>query len=79
MNADAKLLLDQLLALPQAVRVEFLIRLDESVPATDDAEVEAAWSDVIQTRLEEIDSGKVKLIPAEEVHRRFFGFIEDDK
>ena len=32
-----------------------------------DAEVEAAWDEEIRRRIAEIDSGTVKLIPAEEV------------
>lgn len=36
-------------------------------PTDPPEEVEAAWGSVIKRRLEEIDSGKVKMIPAEEV------------
>jgi putative addiction module component (TIGR02574 family) len=46
------------------------VRLAEKLLATVheiDAEVEAAWDQEIQRRLEEIDSGTAKLIPAEEV------------
>ncbi len=35
-----------------------------------EAELEAAWSDEIKRRLDDIDSGKVKLIPLEEVLER---------
>lgn len=35
-----------------------------------DAEVEKAWNEEISRRLEEIDSGKVKPVPAEEVFAR---------
>ena len=35
-----------------------------------EAEIEAAWSDEIKRRLDEIDSGKVELIPLEEVIAR---------
>ncbi len=37
---------------------------DEQLSA---AEVDAAWGDEIKRRLDEIDSGKVKMIPGEEV------------
>ena len=40
--------------------------LDEE-PAEDPAEVERAWEQEIYRRLEEIRSGKAKLIPAEQV------------
>ena len=35
-----------------------------------EAEIEAAWGDEIKRRLDEIDSGKVELIPLEEVLAR---------
>lgn len=35
-----------------------------------DAEIEKAWDKEVSQRLEEIDSGKVKTIPAEEVFAR---------
>jgi putative addiction module component (TIGR02574 family) len=35
-----------------------------------EAELEAAWGDEIKRRLDEIDSGKVELIPLEEVLAR---------
>ena len=35
-----------------------------------EAEIEASWSDEIKRRLDEIDSGKVQLIPLEEVLAR---------
>jgi putative addiction module component (TIGR02574 family) len=39
-------------------------------PADDPAEVRAAWKAVILRRVEEIKSGKVEGIPADEVDRR---------
>ena len=33
-------------------------------------QAEAAWAEVINRRVEELESGKVQAIPAEEVHRR---------
>jgi putative addiction module component (TIGR02574 family) len=43
---------------------ECLLIKDESVSA---AEVESAWGDEIKRRLDEIDSGAIKMIPVEEV------------
>ena len=54
------------LSLPPEERV----RLAEELLATVhkvDAEVEAAWEEEIKLRLEEIDGGIAKLIPADEV------------
>lgn len=35
-----------------------------------EAEIEAAWDSEIKRRLDEIDSGKVEMVPAEQVHAR---------
>lgn len=51
-------------------RLELLARLIRELESGENlapAEIEAAWDQEISRRLEEIDSGKVKLIPAEEV------------
>lgn len=50
-------------------RVELAERLIESVPPfSDDPELEREWNEEIARRVDEIDEGRVKLIPAEEVH-----------
>jgi putative addiction module component (TIGR02574 family) len=47
--------------------VESLLIKDKS-PA--EAEIETAWDIEIKRRLDEIDSGAVEMIPAEQVHAR---------
>ena len=42
-----------------------------------DAEVEEAWGKEVSRRLEEIDSGKVKAIPAEEVFDRIQARLDE--
>ena len=64
-DLDAKL--QELLKLPPAKRIELAERLIESVPPFPDEETERAWKDEIARRIEEVDQGRVKLIPAEEV------------
>lgn len=55
------------------------VRLAEEVLATvqeSDADIDAAWEAEIRRRLDEIDSGAVELIPADEVFaevRRLLG------
>jgi len=75
MSPDAQRLLDEARQLPTE---EFnwligeMLRLGDD-PAEEDlsaAEVDAAWSEEIKRRLDEIDSGKVKMIPGEEVLAR---------
>jgi len=53
-------------ALPPEDRVRLAEELLASVQAPD-AEVDAAWAEEIKRRIAEIDSGKAKLIPADEV------------
>ena len=53
-------------ALPAADRVRLAEELLATVHGPND-EVEAAWDEEIRIRIAEIDAGKAKLIPAEEV------------
>ena len=41
--------------------------------------VEAAWSEEIKRRVEEIQSGRVEMIPGEEVHRRLLARLSNGK
>jgi putative addiction module component (TIGR02574 family) len=43
-----------------------------------EAEVEAVWDDEIKRRLDEIDSGAVKMIPAEQVHARMLARLSPE-
>jgi putative addiction module component (TIGR02574 family) len=47
--------------------IESLLIMENHAP---EAEIEAAWDVEIKRRLDEIDSGAVKMIPAEQVHAR---------
>jgi putative addiction module component (TIGR02574 family) len=70
-------IIDSVLRLPLIERERVFDALQESL--MDDAvdhgpeepadEVEAAWSDEIARRIADIDSGRVKTIPAEEAER----------
>jgi len=67
MSPNAQRLLDearQLLPFEREWLAECLLIDDESVSA---AEVESAWDGEIKRRLDEIDSGAVRMIPLEEV------------
>jgi putative addiction module component (TIGR02574 family) len=78
MTEEASEILKRALALPSEARAAIARSLLESLdegPA--DEGVEAAWSDEIQRRIEEIDSGKVQLIPHEEVRRRLAAMLSD--
>jgi putative addiction module component (TIGR02574 family) len=71
MTDEASDILKRALTLPAQARAAIASSLLESLnedPA--DEGVEAAWSDEIKQRVEEIDFGKIQLIPYEEVRRR---------
>lgn len=70
MSPDAQRLLDQARKLPpeeQDWLAECLLIKGET---TADADVDAAWADEIKRRLDEIDSGAVKMIPGDDVLAR---------
>jgi putative addiction module component (TIGR02574 family) len=78
MTAEVSELLKKALALPPEARAELADSLLESLDAEPaDEGVEAAWSVEIQRRIEEIDSGKVQMIPYEEVRRRLAARLAD--
>jgi len=54
------------LNLPPSVRKDVALRLLESVEVVDDS-VDEAWTDEISSRVDDIISGKVKMIPGEQV------------
>lgn len=53
-------------ALPPEERIRLAEELLSSVQESDE-EIEAAWAQEIERRLEEVESGTAKLIPADEV------------
>jgi putative addiction module component (TIGR02574 family) len=71
MTTELSDILKKALSLPSEARAalarSLLKSLEEHPP---DQGMEAAWSEEIKRRIEEVDSGKVQLIPYEEVRRR---------
>jgi putative addiction module component (TIGR02574 family) len=53
-------------ALPPEERIRLAEELLSSVQDSDE-EIEASWAEEIERRLEEVENGTAKLIPAEEV------------
>jgi len=47
-------------------------------PAESGAAIEAAWNSEIKRRLDEIDSGAVEMIPAEEVHAKMIARLSPE-
>jgi putative addiction module component (TIGR02574 family) len=78
MTPDVSELLKKALALPPEARAALASSLFESLDEEPAAEgVEAAWSEEIKRRIEDIDSGKVRMIPYEEVRRRLAALLSD--
>lgn len=78
MTEEASEILKKALALPTEARAAIAESLLESLdPPSSDADVEGAWSEEIKRRLEDIDSGRVQLIPYEEVRRRLMARLSD--
>jgi putative addiction module component (TIGR02574 family) len=70
MSEIAEQLMPTLLALPVEEREMIADRLYESVQGRPTTEVDPAFVVMLNRRIEEIKSGKVKGVPAEEVFRR---------
>jgi putative addiction module component (TIGR02574 family) len=63
-------LLKKALALPDHERAELAGNLIDSLDTTVDEDAEAAWQEEIARRLNEVETGKVKTVPWDEVRRK---------
>jgi putative addiction module component (TIGR02574 family) len=78
MIEEVSAILRKALTLPPEARADIANALLESLDQSPPEEnVEAAWSEEIQRRIEDIDSGKMQLIPYEEVRRRLLARVSD--
>jgi putative addiction module component (TIGR02574 family) len=78
MTQEVSEILKKALALPPEARAALAGSLLDSLNGVpEDEGVEAAWSEEIKRRIEEIDSGKVQMIPYEEVRRRLAARLSD--
>jgi putative addiction module component (TIGR02574 family) len=69
MDTQAQQILQSALSLPPDDRVEIAESLILSLDEETAAEIEAVWGEEIRRRIDSIDSGRVKMIPADEVMR----------
>jgi putative addiction module component (TIGR02574 family) len=69
MDTQAEHLLQTALGLPPNDRAEIAASLIHSLDDEADADVDAAWAEEINRRIESIDNGQVQLIPWDEVMR----------
>jgi putative addiction module component (TIGR02574 family) len=69
MTAATTKLADKLLSLPCEDRIYLVDRLLKSLNAPSKEEVDKAWAEESERRIDELESGKVQTIPGEEVFR----------
>ena len=67
---EASELLKKALALPDQERAVLAGSLIDSLDTTVDDDAEAAWQEEIARRLKEVETGKVKTIPWDEVRKK---------
>jgi len=60
----------QALRLPRSARAALVARLLDTLDAEVDEDSQQTWDKEIGKRLDEIDSGRVKLVPRSEARRR---------
>ncbi len=70
MTQKAAELLKKALALPVEERADLASTLIDSLDATIDENVEAAWQEEIRRRIEDVRSGKVSSIPWDDVREK---------
>lgn len=69
MTAQTMELVDMVDSLPIDIKLEVIDRLLESISPSR-KEIEDAWGEEVERRIDEVESGKVKTIPGEEVFAR---------
>ena len=67
---EASELLKKALSLPDKERAALAASLIDSLDTTVDDGAEAAWQEEIARRLNEVETGKVKTVPWQEVRRK---------
>jgi putative addiction module component (TIGR02574 family) len=76
MTSDAERILEAALRLPETDRIELAAMLEDSVgDGSTDEEIEAVWIAEVKRRIEDVESGKSKPVPWEEVRRELFAMV----
>jgi putative addiction module component (TIGR02574 family) len=76
---EADELLKKALSLPEEDRATLAGFLIESLDTNIDASAEQAWNDEVSRRIEELDAGKARTLPWEEVRRRILTKLSDGR
>jgi putative addiction module component (TIGR02574 family) len=72
MARDVTELFREAAELPESERAELAGRLLETLHGEPEEGVEAAWSEELERRIRQIDSGEVETIPWEDVRARLY-------
>jgi putative addiction module component (TIGR02574 family) len=70
MKKEEEKVIEGALRLPKSARAALAARLLESLDTEVDEDAEEAWDAEIARRLEEIDSGRVKMVPWSKARRQ---------
>lgn len=70
MTQKSQVVLEEALKLSATERAEVAEQLISSLDEIPDTNVEQAWQEEVQRRLQQVERGEVKTIPWEEVQRR---------
>ena len=70
MTDKTQVIVEQALKLSPTERADVAEQLLASLDETLDSDVEKAWQEEVQQRLQQVERGEVKTIPWEEVQRR---------
>ncbi|MEP6946603.1 MAG: addiction module protein [Acidobacteriota bacterium] len=62
-------IMERVESLPIDLKIELVDKILESISPTN-KDVEEAWKDEVERRIDEVERGEVKLIPLEEVRER---------
>jgi putative addiction module component (TIGR02574 family) len=79
MTKQALELLQQALSLSDEERASLAYSLLESLDAPADENVEAAWNEEIARRIADLESGKSKTVPWEEVRAQISSLVSNAK
>ena len=79
MTKQALELLQKALALPEADRAALAGSLLESLDQVVDADAEVAWQNEVSRRIADLDSGKAKTVPWEELRSRLAARLANGK
>ncbi len=75
MNARAKQLMDDVLALPDGEKEQFLDEL--AIRVHEDEPVDPVWAAEIERRVLEVENGNAGLSDAKDVHKRALAALRD--